>query len=120
MSEFSNIKERLEKVEALVPHPAYADFIQSLRNDIRYLVDFVDHLQASHKEEIDRLTILDAQKPKTPQQIAFDVYQGSMELLMLLGLPHADEIDLELPGPIDLGEVSPTLLSNQLNPTEQA
>lgn len=40
-----NIKERLDKVEALIPHPQYATLVQSLRDDVRWLVALVDNLQ---------------------------------------------------------------------------
>lgn len=43
--ELQNIKERLAKVELLTPHPAYAELVQSLRDDIRTLVGMVDTLQ---------------------------------------------------------------------------
>ena len=43
--ELQNIKERLAKVELLTPHPAYAELVQSLRDDIRTLVGMVDTLR---------------------------------------------------------------------------
>ena len=42
MSALDNIRERLTKVEALIPDPQYAQLVQSMRNDIRILMATVD------------------------------------------------------------------------------
>lgn len=114
MSELKNIKERLEKVEALAP-PIYADFIESLRNDIRYLVDKIEEMEAQHKEEIDRITQSEDATPLTPHHLAMNIHKDSIALMLLLGMPHAEEVDLSFTDTVPLGEITPGLLSNQSN-----
>ena len=48
--ELADIKERLAKVEALIPDERYAVLIQSLRDDMRTLLSLLDDQQKRHEE----------------------------------------------------------------------
>lgn len=124
MSEIDNIRERLVKVEILAPSP-FSEILQSLRDDIRYLLAEIDTLtETGELSEVSKEEEEPAPIFKTPEQMLVEIAQNGMTLLHMIrntlppeqvhySAPLVDRIDSlpeqpSPPGSADTSEPDPT------------
>lgn len=50
--DLADVKERLSKLELLVPNEHYAHIFQSLRNDVRTLIDIVEEQERAKDADV--------------------------------------------------------------------